>query len=159
MKKVKGELYGITKDTHKEEVITEWCAIHGLADCYIVTIKNESLKMSLNVFMGSMENFASFIKDRFDKDVECKSYNALFIAFKDRDFLQWNWINIQSNSWLASDYGLICHELHHYIHVSLPERDIKYCEENEEVFAHLQGWFMEMVVRAFAQLKKIQKKK
>lgn len=59
--------------------------------------------------------------------------------------------------WKSSDYGLMCHELHHFIHCSLPNNDIKYCEDTEEVYAHLQGWFMDLIVRAFIKLKKIKK--
>lgn len=146
----------LTKSVMREQVVSEWVRPKGY-DLSAVTISLPIFKISLNLVLGDFDEFSRFIKDTFD--VECKDCaKAYFCCFNDKDKVHWNWILIQRNDWRAEDYGTLAHELHHFVHSALDETGVAYGTAGEEVYAYMQGYFMELVVRAFIMLGKVKKK-
>ena len=147
----------LTKKAYDMETISHWVKAKGF-DLSICTIHDHSLKLSLNVVYGTFEEFKKFMKKEFDQEIEHKNATAFFIQISKPE-CAWNFMLIQSNNWTAPDYGTICHELHHFTHFGLDEKGISYGSAGEEVYAYVQGYFMEMTVRAFVELHKVLKKK
>lgn len=114
--------------------------------------------MSLNVVFGDFKEFKNFIKNKHDQNIATKHANAMYVGI-DEPQCFWHYINIQKNNWLAEDYGVLCHELHHFVHGALEEKGCIYGSGGEEVYAYMQGYFMELLVRAFIELKKNEKKR
>lgn len=141
----------------KEQVISEWIKAKGF-DLSICTLRCVSLKLNVNLVFGEFEEFKKFIWETYKKEIEYKSANAFFLQF-DKPECTWNFLLITENDWTAEDYGTICHELHHFTHFGLTEKGISYGEAGEECFAYVQGYFMELVVRAFVELRKAKDKK
>lgn len=146
----------LTKKSYEAELITQWVKIKGF-DLSACTINDPVMKMSLNLAFGNFDEFKKFMKKDYDKEVVFNDAHALAFSFDDKDHTRWNWVLITENDWYAADYGTICHELHHFTHFGLTEKGVNYGEGGEEVYAYTQGFFMEMVVRAFMELKKIKK--
>lgn len=147
----------LVKETLQHEVVSEWVKPDGY-NLSCVTIQFPMMKIALNVAFGEYEEFKKFLKKEFDFDTEHADAAAICVAFK-HEKTQWHWINIQTNNWLAQDYGTICHELHHFVHFALGESGIQYGTAGEELFAYMQGQAMELVVRAFLKLKKHEAKR
>ena len=141
----------------KEVVVSRWLQAKHF-DLRCVNILAPMFNMTLNVAYGSYDEFKKFLKKEFDVDTEHKNAMAMVVTFEHENVC-WHWMNIQKNDWTAEDYGVLAHELHHFTHFSLKEKGITYGEAGEELYAYFQGYFIELVVRAFAQLHKTQKKK
>lgn len=154
--KIKFQRY-ITRKTRNEQTISEWIQPKGF-NLSITTIQTDSMKITLNLVYGEFEEFKKFIKHTFDQEIKHSSANAFCMQFE-HEKTTWNFMLITTNEWTAPDYGTICHELHHFVHFALDEKGVSYGAGGEEVFAYLQGFFMEMCVRAFVELSKANKKK
>lgn len=145
----------ITKKEYKARLIGEWVKEekYNLAIC---TIDEQTFGISCNVVYGKLPNFKKFLKDKYDFDIVLNDCIAMTVHFPDKKTgIAWNFILIQDNEWTAKDYGVLCHETHHLVHFNLPDKGINYGEGSEEVFAYVQGWFMEMLIRTLAELRKI----
>lgn len=145
----------IIRDTMKEEVISVWVQPKGF-DLKCVCLTVPALKLSLNLAYGPYTEFKKFLKKEFDQDTEHKDCNAMAITFE-KNGTSWHWMNIQVNTWRAEEYGTICHELHHVTHFMLSKMGVEYSMAGEEVYAYLQGYLMELVIRAFVMLDKKKK--
>lgn len=143
----------ITKKTFEKEIISEWFQPKGF-DLAIVALSTDALQININLVFGSFEEFKRLCLIQFDHAIEHDSALAFACNFKDKEGKNWNFLNIQRNDWTAEDYGTIAHELHHITHFSLDEKGIAYGSAGEECFAYVQGYFMELVVRAFQELRK-----
>lgn len=145
----------LVKKEYKEVVITQWIKPEGykLAMC---SLSCTSMKMDLNLFFGEYSEFKKFIKSEHDFDTEHETCIAMYVQNKKDGIVYFNMI-IQKNDWLAEDYATIVHELHHFIHFALEEKGVNYGTAGEEVYAYLQGYFTELVIRAFVELKKVKK--
>jgi len=152
MTKVK--LKTIVRKEYNPTVIGKWAEIVEFPGTRVNTITNELLAISLNVFLGSKDDFKKFLTSTYDyKDFGSKAYQAVFVCFEFED-RKWNWINIPQMEFTAEDYGLFVHELHHFVHISLQNCGHRHdLDSSEELYASTQGWFMEMAMRAFAQLR------
>ncbi len=148
----------ITKKSYEKQLITQWVKVSGfnLSAC---TINDPVMKLSLNLVHGTFDEFKAFIKKTYEEDIPFNDASALALSFEDKEHCRWNWVLITENNWYAVDYGTICHELHHFTHFGLTEKGVTYGEGGEEVYAYTQGFFMEMVVRAFQELHKKNKKR
>lgn len=143
------------KDVMKEEVVGSWVKPKGF-HLAAVSLHNSALKLNLNLVYGKFPEFKRFISKEFDETIDHKESLAYYIGF-DHKGTRWHFVNIQKNDWLAEDYGTLAHELHHFVYGALYEKGVEYGRGGEEVFAYIQGHFMELVVRAFLMLKKRQK--
>jgi hypothetical protein len=142
----------ITRKVHKEQTISEWCQPKGYK-LSVCTLQTEAMKLTLNLVFGEFEEFKRFIKNTYEQDIKHNSANAFCMQFE-HEKTTWNFMLITQNDWTAQDYGTIAHELHHFTHFALTEKGVSYGEGGEEVFAYTQGYFMELVVRAFVELRK-----
>jgi len=150
------------KRTTKEfrtSLISKW-VYEKKHNLYVCTIYEQTLGIALNLVYGKLDDFNKMIKEKHGIDTTVGSCVALALHFKDDTTkIGWNFVLIQENGWYAKDYGTICHELHHATHFAINEKGITYGDGGEELYAHTQGFFMEMVVRAFVELNKILGKK
>lgn len=142
----------ITKHEMREVTISRWVIPKGykLAVC---DLKDTIYNQSLTVVLGTTREFRRFIKDSYDYDVDCDSALAFYFQIK-KDGKTSYFMLIQENEWRASDYGNICHELHHFTHYMLDNLGLSYGLGGEEAYAYVQGYYMEQVCRAFVELKK-----
>jgi hypothetical protein len=143
----------ITDKEYKQSIISGWVKAKGY-DLSVCTISSKTLKLSLNLVYGTFDVFKEFIQKEHGKEIKFDNAEALYLQVDDKD-CAWNFILIQSMDWTANDYGVICHELHHFTHYGLEEKGVTYGTGGEEVYAYVQGHFMELVVRAFVELKKV----
>lgn len=143
--------------TMAEEVIGPWRKVKGFG-LSTVAIKVPVFKITLNVMYGPYDEFKRFILHKFDHQIKHGSANAIAVTFE-HEKVRWNFINIQSCNWTAEEYGTLAHELHHTTHFALEDLGAVYGSGGEEVYAYLQGYLMELVVRAFVQLRKVEDKK
>lgn len=148
----------ISKNIYKLEAIGEWYKPKGF-DLSMTNIDNAPQKISVNLIFGKYAEFKRMILEHFGEKLDHDDCNAMCVQLKDKEGKTCNFILIQKNDWTAEDYGTLCHELHHLTHFALTEKGVSYGEGGEEVYAYLQGYFMEMVVRAFVELHKATKKK
>lgn len=146
----------ISKNEFKEVVISRWIKPKGY-QLSMTSIEVAALKITVNLVFGKYDQFKKFIKDNHDFDTVHEACTAMVVTLKDEG-VTWHYMLIQENEWTAEHYNTICHELHHLAHFVLSEKGITYGEGGEELFAYIQGYFMEMVVRAFVELKKQLKK-
>lgn len=147
----------IVNKERREQVISEWVKAKGF-DLSICTVRDIALKLNLNVVFGDFDVFKDFIWNTHKEKITHASANAFFLQMEKPE-CTWNYILITKNDWTAEDYGTICHELHHFTHGGLQEKGIEYGSAGEECFAYVQGYFMEMMIRAFMELRKAKKKK
>lgn len=148
----------ISKNVYKTELIGTWYKPKGF-DLSMTNIDCAPLKISVNLVYGKYDDFRRMILEQFGEDLKHDSCVAMCVTFKDKDQRHWNFVLIQENEWTAQHYGTICHELHHLVHFALSEKGVNYGEGGEEVYAYLQGYYMELVVRAFQELKRATAKK
>lgn len=151
MKKIANKI--ITKKTYSERVISEWVKPIGY-DLSICTINTKAMEISFNLVYGTFAEFKTFLKKEYNHDIKFNGAHAIVVQFE-YETVVWNFMLITQNTWTAQDYGTICHELHHLTHFALSDKGVSYGEAGEEVFAYTQGYFMELVVRAFVELHKI----
>jgi hypothetical protein len=148
----------LVKKTREEEVITYWIKPKGF-DLSMTTLTLPVLKLSLNLALGSLEEFKRFCKSEYGNEIDIHDCNACVISFRAEDGTQWHWMLCTKQSWYAEDYGVMAHELHHFVHAGLDEKGCTYGAGGEEIYAYIQGYFMELVVRAFMMLGKPKGKK
>ena len=142
----------LVKETMKEDAIGQWLK-PAKYELSVVPIYIPVFKITLNVAYGSFEEFKRFMLQEFEHKLEHHDANAFACSFEHKG-TTWNFINITTNDWTATDYGTICHELHHATHFSLENMGVTYGSAGEEVYAYMQGYLMELVVRAFVMLRK-----
>jgi hypothetical protein len=142
----------LTRKTMKEIVIYEWLKPKGF-EISAVCIKDPVYKISLNLIHGSFAEFKRFMLIKFNKKLDHDDASAMVFTFP-HEGIQWHFMNIQKCDWYAEDYGTIAHELHHFVHFALDEKGNKYNLDGEEAYAYIQGYFMELIVRAFSEFKK-----
>lgn len=142
----------ISKNEMVDVIISKWYKPVGHNIAY-TTIELTPLKVNLTLIFSKFKDFKKFIKEHHNSDIEHENCNAMYIQVKEEGIV-WHYVLIQENEWLAEHYGTICHELHHLTHGLLQEKGVTYGENGEEIYAYVQGYFMEMVVRAFIELKK-----
>ncbi len=147
----------ITKKELNSVLVSKWRKPKGY-DLSFTDISCPSMKLTLNVMFGKYDEFKRFMKNMHDFDTVHQACTAMCVMCK-KDGTAWHYILIQENDWTADHYNTLVHELHHFIHFALDDKGVSYGMGGEEVFAYLQGYFMEMVVRAFIELKKVTPKK
>lgn len=147
----------ISKNTYQLEAIGEWYKPKGY-DLAMTNIDCDALKINVNLVYGTLDEFKKMILHQFNEKVEVVSCIAMYIQIEENS-KPWHFVLIQGNEWTAQDYGTICHELHHLTHHALEEKGVTYGTGGEEIYAYVQGHFMELVVRAFVEYKKASKKK
>jgi len=150
----------LVKKTMVEETIGQWVNPKGF-NLPIVSISTALYNSTLNVCFGEYREFVRFLKEICDHDIsEHDNPLALFVYFKNKkdEEKDSNWLLITENNWSATDYGTLCHELHHFAFIALDKIGIEQDHKSEEAFAYFQGYFMERVVRSFISLKKKLKK-
>lgn len=148
----------ISKNVYKTELIGQWFKPKGF-DLSMTAINCPSLKICVNLVHGSFTEFKRMIYLQFGEDLKTDSCVAFACSLKDKNGTQWNFVLIQENEWTAEHYGTLAHEIHHLTHFSLEEKGVTYGMGGEEVYAYLSGFFMEMIVRAFQELKRTTSKK
>ena len=141
-----------TRDTKEETVISEWYT-PNLADILMCEIHNEMFGVSLRLCYGTYEEFKKLLKEAHNYDTGHESCKAMY-CWIERNGETFKYLLIQKMDWTANDYGTIVHELHHFTHLFMKEIGVDYGEGGEEVFAYFQGYYMELVVRAFMGLTK-----
>lgn len=142
----------ISKNEMNETVISKWRKPKGY-DLAMCELSVHPLKIYVNLVYGNYKIFKKFVKDKNAFDIEYDECTAICVSFK-KEGIQWHYILIQKNEWRAEDYGTICHELHHLTHFTIGEKGVTYEQGVEEIYAYIQGYFMELVVRAFVELGK-----
>ena len=147
----------LVAETMKEDAIGQWLK-PAKTELAIVPVNVPVFKITLNVVYGSFEEFKRFMLTKFEQKITHAKANAYAMSFE-HNGTTWNFINITSCEWTAQDYGTIAHELHHATHFSLENMGVTYGTAGEEVYAYMQGHLMELVIRAFAMLRKKRKKK
>ncbi|MGV8131595.1 MAG: hypothetical protein ACP5N7_05855 [Candidatus Pacearchaeota archaeon] len=147
----------ISKNEFKEVLISKWMKPKGY-ELEMTQLSLMAFGIYTNLIFGKYSEFKKFIKDKHNFDTEHEACMAMVVQVKDKG-VTWNYMLIQENEWSAENYGTIAHELHHLTHFVLSDKGVNYGEGGEEVFAYIQGYFMELVVRAFIELKKVTKKK
>lgn len=140
----------------RETAITQWVKPKGYA-LAITTIRCQALHLHLNLAHGPLKEFKRFIRDEADYQIQHEAATAIYVFTTNESGNMDHWIDIPENEWCSNNYGAICHELHHFVHQGLDDLGVKYGEGGEEIYAYLQGYFMEQVVRAFVALKKANK--
>lgn len=148
----------ISKNVYKTEIIGTWYKPKGF-DLSMTAINCPSLKICVNLIFGTYEEFKRMIYIQFGEDLKSDTCIAMAVNLKDKNGVQWNFVLIQENEWTAEHYGTLAHEIHHLTHFSLSEKGVNYGEGGEEVYAYLTGYFMEMIVRSFQELKRATVKK
>lgn len=146
----------ITKKEYTETIISKWIKPKGY-DLSMTSISIECLRINVQLVFGEYSEFKKFIKDKHSFDIIHNDCTAMVVTLNHED-LHWNYILIRENEWKSEHYGTICHELHHLTHFALTDKGITYGETGEELYAYLQGYLMELVVKAFIELKKAKKK-
>lgn len=141
----------VTKKVFTEVAISNW---QEISNVYISSLTVECFCLSLNLVYGKLQDFKNYVKKQHEELVNIDECTAVFVSLK-KEGVTWYYILIQENDWYAQDYGIICHELHHFIHKSLEEKGVTYAENSEEVYAYLQGHFMELVIKSLLELKKV----
>lgn len=149
------KMKSINKKEMKEALITKWYQLSDY-DLKMVNIYSPSWAMTLNLVYGNFDEFKKFFADKHKKEVEYEACVAFFCSDKIKG-IQHHYMVIQDQKFRAKDYGSIAHELHHFVHFALEEKGMEYHKSSEEAFAYLQGYFMEMTVRAFAELDRHEK--
>lgn len=150
----------ITRKTFKEEAISEWFTLKGYTLITCALQNSLFAKAILNVVFGEYEEFKRYIKDTHKYDLGHEDCVAMYVWVFDKERNKhYKYLLIQEVDWTAKCYGTMCHELHHYTHIYLKELGIEYSEGSEEVFAYFQGHFMELLIKAFIELKKALLKK
>ncbi len=143
-------------------LVTRWKSDRKLPDLKIVTLVDRVFTVSLNLAYGSYSDFAKFIYDEFK--VEDPKGNAeehpegMYVSFVSEG-VRWHWLLITEMEFTCKDYGTIVHELHHFVHNSIEGKGVIYSKDSEEAFAYVQGYFMDLVIRAFVELKRTTKRK
>lgn len=145
----------------QEEAIGPWVAPKDFDDLSCVAIHIPVFKISLNVAVGDFDRYKEFMQRQFGQEIKAhaESTRAFFCAFT-HEGSDWNWIFLPEMGWFSSDWGTLCHELHHFTHAALQKTGIEYCkEDSEELFAYVQGHSMTLLVRAFIELRKAIRRK
>ena len=145
----------VCKQEMKETVISQWMKPKGY-DFVMTSLELNVFNATAHLIFGKYDEFKKFAKDKHNFDTEYKSCTAMVVHIEDNG-VQWHYILIQENDWTADHYNTIVHELHHLTHFLLDGKGVSYGIGGEEVFAYVQGYFMELVVRAFVMLKKKKK--
>lgn len=155
----------VTKKRYSRDLISDWIKFNK-NKIPICSITDHTLGSTLNVAFGSLEDFKKFLKDQHDQDITINDCIACYAWFNDSKGVTWHYMLIQDSHWYPQNYGTICHELHHFTHCALEKKGVDQHDSSEETFAYFQGYFMEMVIRAFMMLedstkpkKKVAKKK
>lgn len=149
----------INQKEFRPTVISRWGSPNYAPSASLCSIIHDESGMTLNLFIGSVEDFNTHCKNKYDKELVKRSYQALFFSNESEGTTIY-WIHLLKNEFLAEDYNSIVHELHHFIHYALSDRNQPYhLDYTEEKYALMQGWFMEMVIRALVELNRIKKKK
>lgn len=141
----------------REVVVSRWIKPKGY-DLAVCEINSSMFVTSLVLIYGKFDEFKRFVRDRDNYDCDHDNACAMYVTVKTEGEIR-NYILIQQNEWRATDYGTICHELHHFTHRALSNIGIEYGAGGEELFAYFQGYFMEVVIKAFVELKKSKKYK
>lgn len=147
----------ITNKEMKVTVIGKW---HKFTDynIYACDITNEMFKTNLILCFGDLKDFARLIKDQDEYDVEHSDALALY-CWTTKNGSRSNYLFFKENNWTAENYGVICHELHHFTHLVLESIGVTYGTAGEELYAYHQGHYMEYVIRALMELQKILNKR
>lgn len=144
----------IKKETYSPPIVNEWVKDDGY-NLKFCSISNHTFSLNLNLVYGDYDEFKKYLKQEFGTLLEHESCVAMVVSgIKDKKGIIWHFMLIQSNDWTAKDYGILAHETHHFVHFGLGEKGINYGESGEECFAYTQGYFMEMIVRAFVHLRR-----
>ena len=101
----KSEYKILVKKTMEDTIINQWLKPRGF-DLSVVCLNDRSLKLSLNVCFGSLNEFKRFIKEKYEQDITATNSIALYYGFETKG-VEWHFINIQKNDWTASDYGVL----------------------------------------------------
>lgn len=152
------KLKTLTKQTRKVTTINEWLQPVGYK-LHVCCLSSEMFGQSLNLVIAEEDEFKRWMRDEFKEEVKNRNYEALFYQFEDKEkHCQTNMMNLKKVDFYARDYGVLCHELHHFAHFALDEMGVTYGMGGEEVYAYMQGYFMELCVLAFNEYRKIKKK-
>lgn len=138
------------------EAVSKWCKLRDYellaCDVAMPVVRRQYILM-----VGTVEEFDRYILDKHGIKPHLETALAAY-AWYPLDGALYHYILFTENDWAPADYGSIAHEVHHVIHLSLQAIGIRYARASEEVFAYAAGYLMEMIVRAFVELKKWQEK-
>lgn len=150
----------ITKKPFLNETISNWYKVSKF-DLQICELDFPIFCLRLAVCFGDYAEYQKMLKHYYEREIEggiaplaCYTWVDDPDTHEKRKFLL-----ITENEWTAKDYGTLAHEIHHFVHLSLKDIGIDYGEGGEELFAYFQGYVMELVVRAFVELKKTKQTK
>lgn len=144
----------VTRKEYTPPAIGKWMEPAGYDLC-VCDIQIHALCLSFHLCFGNLDEFWRYAKEHSGLDRDDGVYEALCAFIENPDGGEnIRYILITENNWAAEDYGTICHELHHAIHFALNDKGVKYGDAGEEIYAYLQGHLMELVVRAFLELKR-----
>jgi len=142
----------LVKKTFTEVSISQWIKPEGykLAMC---ALNLPAFKITLNLFFGEFNEFKRFLKEESNFETNVENCIAA-VASIQKDGIVYHNMIIQQNDWTCENYNTIVHELHHFTHFALKHIGVNYSDDSEECYAYIQGYFMELVCRAFLELKK-----
>lgn len=143
----------ISKATKKILTISQWYKPE-LYDIHYCNILVPVLNLNFVLCFCTVDEFKRYIEEIAGRTLEAPAdVPAEYISY-DADGVSHRFIVISRNQWLAGDYGILAHELHHAAHCGLKDIGVSYTDSSEEVFAYVQGFLMEQVISAFIELEK-----
>lgn len=143
----------------QEVAITRWIKPKGY-DLAVCEFANKMFGLNLILSFGSIQESRRLILSKTKYDIGEESPLALYVWHKDNETgVSTRFLLITENDWTAKDYGTICHELHHFAHNALDTIGVTYGSGGEELYAYFQGYFMELIIKAFQELRKAKRLK
>jgi hypothetical protein len=142
----------ITRKVLKMLIIDKWYMPKGYELSFTV-IHDQSLNLALHLVVGEFEEFRRYVRQYYDEPIEHVDPAGFYLRLTIKGVTH-NYLYVEKNEWRSTDYGVICHELHHFVHHGLNNIGVTYGLGGEEVYAHVQGYFMEMVCKAFLEFRR-----
>lgn len=144
----------LCRQTMITETISKWYQPAGF-DVSLCQLQAPMFGFVFTLIYGKYSEWEKFMYKHHSREADNDNPLAVYAWTIDPSSKEKvKYLLITENNWSGQDYGTIAHELHHLTHMSLDDIGIKYGGSvNEELFAYFQGYFMELVVRAFVALK------
>lgn len=145
----------INQKSYKLPIVGRWHKAGGY-DMHLVDISFPMFDINFIVSFGKMAEAARYLRDRYDyilEDYESAIAMCVTGILNKKDNGRANHLIFTTNDWTAKDYGTIAHETHHAVHKALGNIGLDYGVGGEELFAYMQGHMMELIVRAFQELR------
>lgn len=136
--------------------VTEWMEMTDY-DLFVASFQAPMMDMVLNVAVGPVDEFIDFMNNAFEDglpDGPDLHKSQASLTWIDGDMRDTYFMHLESPANTPDNWSSIVHELHHFVHIYFDRTGIEHSKGSEELYAHAQGYFSELCLRAITELNK-----